>query len=150
MKFRITRSDSRQTSLTLVYRPQEFSFDVEPSPGRGWTSILVDDLNLELDEAGKVISVWGLCPHTRWQQARLTPPDADFGDVVAVSDVPLSRGASVRLNHDTYLPVHVDPESGWIRIRGDCIPASSVKLLAGVILEFTEAGDFCALWLMTR
>jgi len=150
MRFRTKPSTHWKPSFLLVYRPEEYSFDVEPAPGGGFTSILVDDLNLEVDELGRVISVWGLCPHTRWVEAKLAPPEADFGDVF-VSDVQLSRGVSIRLNHNKYLPVHVDPESGWVRIRGEGIAAaSSVKLLPGVIFEITEQGQFCSLWLMSR
>jgi hypothetical protein len=150
MRFRTTLSTQRKPNGVLVYRPQEYSFDVEPAQPRGFTSILVDDLNLEIDDRGRVLSIWGLCPHTRWLKATLTPPEADFGEVFFVPDVPLSRGVSIQLNHNKYLPVHVDPESGWVRIRGAGTPVAAVKLLPGVVLEFTEQGQFCSLWLMSR
>lgn len=150
MRFRTEPSTHRKPSSILVYRPEEYSFDVEPASGRGFTSILVDDLNLEVNELGRVISVWGLCPHTRWIEVKLTPPESDFGDVFFVSDVQLSRGVSVRLNHNKYLPVHVDPGSGWVCILGEGTAASSVKLLPGVIFEITDQGQFCSLWLMSR
>ncbi len=147
MRFRIDRSTSRTPNSILVYRPEEYSFDVEPSPGRSFTSVLLDDLNLEIDDAGRVISVWGMCPHTRWSPAKLTPPDAAFGDIFFVPDAPLSRGVSVQLNHDKYLPVHVDRASGWLRIQSRGAPASAVKLQSGIIFEITEEGQLCALWL---
>lgn len=130
-----------------MYRPEEYSFDVEPPPGRSFTSVLLDDLNVEIDETGRVISVWGMCPHTKWSPTRLTPPEAAFGDIFFVPDAPLSRGVSVQLNRDKYLPVQVDRASGWLRIQGRGAPASAVKLQPGIIFEITEEGQLCALWL---
>src|SRR5215471_4681297 len=139
MHFRIDRTTSRTTpDSILVYRPEEYSFDVEPSPGGSFISVLLDDLNLEVDEAGRVVSVWGMCPHTRWQSARLTAPEASFGELFVVPDAPLSRGISVRLNREKYLPVQVDKASGWVRVGGQETPVASVKLLPGVIFELTN------------
>jgi hypothetical protein len=134
--FRIDRTSSRTSNSILVYRPEEYSFDVEPSPGRSFTSLLLDDLNLEVDDAGRIISVWGMCPHTRWQSARLTAPQASFGELFVVPYVPLSQG-----------PVHLDSESRWVRVGGQETPAASVKLLPGVIFDLTEEGQISALWL---
>lgn len=147
MHFRIDRTTSRTPNSILVYRPEEYSFDVEPSPGRSFTSVLLDDLNLEVDDAGRIVSVWGMCPHTRWQPASLTAPEASFGELFVVPDAPLSRGISVRLNRGKYLPVQVDNTSGWVRVGGQETPFVSVKLLPGAIFELTEQGQICALWL---
>lgn len=107
-------------SSMLVYRPVEYSFDMEPTPVKNFTSILVDDLNMEVDETGRVISIWGLCSHTRWTKAPLTPPSARTGALLVVSDRPLLRGVSVRLNHLKYLPTYVDWGSGWFPSVASC------------------------------
>lgn len=73
MHFKVARFADGIPNTSLVYRPEEYSFDVSPVPEGGICSVLFDDLNLELNSAGKVISVWGLCPHTRWKRAVLTP-----------------------------------------------------------------------------
>ena len=91
LRFRIDRSVRRTPNSVLVYRPEEYSFDMEPAPSRSFTSVLVDDLNLEIDEAGKVISVWGMCPHTRWVETTLARPEAERGDIVFVLDAPPYR-----------------------------------------------------------
>jgi hypothetical protein len=108
---------------------------------------LLDDLNLEVDNDGRIVSVWGMCPHTRWQSASLTVPEASFGEVFVVPDAPLSRGVSVRVNREKYLPVQVDDASGWVRVGGQETPVTAVKLLPGVIFELTEQGQISALWL---
>jgi hypothetical protein len=86
MQFRIVRSSAVATNSVLVYRPEELSFDLSPAPLLGFTSVLVDDLNLEVNEAGKVVSVWGMCPHTRWSDALLASPQALGGELFIVPD----------------------------------------------------------------
>jgi len=147
MRFQIDFSSYQKPSGALIYRPEEYSFAIVPTPKGGFTSALLDNLNLELNERGKVISVWGMCPHTRWISATLTPPDAAFGDIFFLSDTPLSRGISIGLNSDGYLPVLVDPESGWLSIRTPSKPASTVRSLPGIIFETDEHGQLCGVWL---
>ena len=150
MRFVIDFSTSQNSNGVLVYRPAEYSFDVEPAHVRSFTSILIDDLNVEVDDLGRVVSVWGVCPHTRWIEAKLTPPESNYGTIFFVSDTQLMRGVSIQLKHNGHLPVHVDSGSGWVRIQAEGIPAASVKLLSGVIFELTGEGQFCSLWLLPR
>jgi hypothetical protein len=151
MRFRIdTSTDRRPTSSVLLYRPEEYSFDTEPAPSGAFTSVLVDDLNLEIDEGGRIVSIWGMCPHTRWISAPLVPPTAQPGDVYFVADGPISKGVSIPLNHGAYLPVQADRKSGWVRIQGEGAPDFSVEPLGGVIFEITGEGQLCSLWLKSR
>ena len=131
----------------MLYRPEEYSFDTEPRSIGSFTSVLVDDLNLEIDEVGRILAIWGMCPHTRWMTAPLVPPKAEAGEVFFVPDGPLSRGVSIRLHRGTYLPVFVDNESGWVRIQGEGTSALSVEPLIGAIFEITKEGQLCSLWL---
>ncbi len=147
MSFRIVRPTSNLPNNMLVYRPDDYAFDVAPTPESGFTSALFDDLNLEVDNTGKVISVWGLCPHTRWKDASLTPPSAEFGEVFFVPEAPLARGVSVQLNEEKYRPVLVDRTSGWVHVTGNSSPVSSVAILNGVILEMDKLNNLCGVWL---
>jgi len=149
MRFRMALSTIQKHSQVLVYRPEEFSFDVEPVQSGGFTSILINDLNLEVDAVGRIISVWGLCPHTRWIEANVSPPDAAFQDVF-VSNVQLFQGISLQLDHALCSPVYVDPLSGWIRIQSQVPGAHSATLLPGVIFEMSDQGQFSSLWLLPR
>jgi hypothetical protein len=149
-QFEIAYGVAQITSGTLVYRPEEYSFDMEPAPAKSFTSILIDDLNMEVDEAGRVISIWGLCPHTRWTEAKLTLPSSQKGVVLAISDRPLLRGVSVRLNRVKYLPTYVDRDSGWVRIKATPLPAAAVEMFPGVIVEIDDHGQFSSLWLQPR
>src|SRR6185312_3647868 len=100
-----------------------------------FTSILINDLNLEVDEAGRVIAVWGLCPHTRWTETRLIAPPTETGVLFAISDRPLLPGVSVRLDTAKYLPTYVDRSTGWVRVKGEPASAASVMVFPGVIID---------------
>ena len=145
MKFRTVARTSAIPNNRLVYRADEFSFDTEPPPVAGFTSILVNDLNLEVDDAGRVISVWGVCPHMQWERASLSPPVADVGEAFVISEEPLKRGVSTRMNPRN--PPLADPTSGWIRIKSENVPDLATEILPGVILETSRGGDFCSIWL---
>jgi hypothetical protein len=147
MKFRTVLRIGAIPNNILVYRADEFSFDTEPAPVAGFTSILVNDLNLEVDDAGRVISVWGVCPYTQWKRVSLTPPVADLGEAFVISEAPLSRGVSTRLNPQNRWGTFADPTSGWVCIKSDNLCDSATKILTGIILETSQGGDLCAIWL---
>jgi hypothetical protein len=150
VKFEIAGGVEHVPERALVYRSQEYSFDMEPPLKGGFTSVLIDDLNLEVDNSGKVLSIWGMCPQTRWQAATLTPPVAKAGALFVVSEHPLSRGVSVRINSAKYLPSYVDWKTGWVKIEGKANPSSAVQAFSGVIVEIDRDGQFSSLWLRPR
>ena len=149
-RFDIAYGVGQITNNVLVYRPEEYSFDMEPAPIKNFTSILIDDLNLEVDETGRVISICGVCPHTRWTEVVLVPPLAERGVLFATTDRPLLRGVSVRLNPTKYLPTFVDRTTGWVRVKGQSTSSASVMVFPGVIVEITGQGEFSSLWLQPR
>jgi hypothetical protein len=54
MKFLIQESQKDQ-NFSLVYRDEDYSFDIEPLDGSGVSSIMINDLQLEIDDEGKII-----------------------------------------------------------------------------------------------
>jgi hypothetical protein len=112
----------------------------------GFTSVLINDLNLELNEYGKVVSIWGLCPHTTWRNARLHPCDPEFRDIFFLPDAPLKRGVSTRLSHERW-PVFFDSSSGWVQLMTETQSAMSVRMHAQVIFDFDEQDCLCGIWL---
>jgi len=141
-RFEIAHGVGQITPSVLVYRPEEYSFDMEPPPIENYTSILIDDLNLEVDETGRVISIWGMCPHTRWLEAALSPPLSKTGVLFVTPDRPLLRGVSMRLNSAKYLRTYVDRAAGWVRIKGEPTSAASVMVFPGVIVEIGVGAIF--------
>jgi len=149
-RFEIAHGVGLIPNSVLVYRPEEYSFDLEPGPTKRFTSILINDLNLEVDEAGRVIAVWGLCPHTRWTETRLIAPPTETGVLFAISDRPLLPGVSVRLDTAKYLPTYVDRSTGWVRVKGEPASAASVMVFPGVIIDIGREGQFSSIWLHPR
>lgn len=150
VKFEMASSVEQIPVRVLVYRPEDYSFDMVPPMKGGFTSVLIDDLNMEVDDSGKVISVWGMCPHTRWMDATLVPPAARVGALFVISKRKLSRGVSVQVNSTRYLPTYADRKSGWVQIRGSSAPASAIEVFSGVIVEIDEDGQFCSIWLQPQ
>jgi hypothetical protein len=146
VRFNKGPSSHRLVNGALIYRPDEYSFDVEPVPA-GFTSILVNDLSLEVDRSGRMVSVWGLCPHPGWERAHLLSPSADICDIFVVADTPLQGGVSQRLNPEQRWPVLADTESGWVCVRSSQTGRSNAAILPGAILELDDAGQLCAVWL---
>jgi hypothetical protein len=126
---------------------KDYSFATEPSHAKQFTSALIDDLSIEVDERSRVALIWGLCPYTRWKRAKLTPPLGQPGALYLIPDHPFKRGVSVQINSKKYLPTYFDPESGWIRIEGQVPPASTVEVFNGVIFEIGDKNQFSSLWL---
>lgn len=150
VKFEMASGVEQIPVRALVYRPQEYSFDMVPPLKGGFTSVLIDDLNMEVDDSGKVISVWGMCPHTRWVDASLVPPAAKVGALFVSSEGQLLRGVSVQVNGTKYLPTYADRRSGWVQIRSSAAPATAIQVFSGVVVEIDEHGQFASLWLQPQ
>ena len=93
MSFTIDYTVSKAAG-SLVYRRTEFSFDTVGRKCNGLSSILLNDLQLEVDESKRICAVLGLCPHTTWEEANVLPPNPKQGALVYGKD--LIPGVSVR------------------------------------------------------
>jgi hypothetical protein len=130
----------------LIYIATEHSFDTIPVSAV-FASILVNDLNIEISNECLILSIWGMSPYVAWKEASLTPPTAEYGDVVVVTDHPLNRGESWRLNESHRWPVFVDAASGWVHVDGGGLNARVVSPFLGAVLEIDEAGNLHGIWL---
>lgn len=147
MQFAIDSAAHQGSNCDLVYRPEEFSFDTEPSAVHAGRSVLLNDLNLGLDSADHVVSVWGMCSSTHWIEAELAFPDALWCSVHVVDVGDLQTGVSVRLNEEDRFPVLFDRTSGVVCIRGSGNVFSRGRFLPGAVMDIGERGEFIALWL---
>lgn len=148
MKFYVMERPGISRESVLSYQPAEYAFDVEPKPLAAWTTILINDLNLEINEAGKIVSVWGLCPHTSWSERSLSLPNARYGDIGVESDVPFDKGVSVRLtSQGVYLPAFVDWNTGCVKIEGTHRPVVAATIIPGVTIELGQGGELASVWL---
>jgi hypothetical protein len=93
---------------------QDYSFDVEPLDGSGDTSIMINDLQLEIDHEGKIIYVWGYCPLIKYQETEEYPQKYRTQSLVALLDKPPIPGISYRINETERWPIYINKKKGWV------------------------------------
>lgn len=140
----LRRVDGKPVHGRLVYRRNDRSFDVEPCPEGGVTSLQVNDTQIELDEDGNLIYVWGFCPHELWDPAQLQPPRSLPGRL-SYSDKDIIPGVSIRLNEQRW-PVLFDESTGWLCIGNPAARGEVVEFSPGATAVLDD-GSLRALWL---
>lgn len=151
MHFEI-QPDGETLDVSVIYRPHEYSFSVENANGPlplAFTSVQVNELQLQLDEGGRVLYVDGYCPHTGWTETVATPPSACRGTLF-VRDIDCMAGVSVALSSSRW-PVTVNRTAGWICLGEQFPPAScnAVEFAADSI-AVVEDDLLKAIWLKPR
>jgi hypothetical protein len=86
----------------------------------------------------------------RWERASLSAPVADVGEAFVIFEEPLKRGVSMRMNPQNRWNPLADPTSGWICIKSENMPDLATEILPGVILQTTQGGDLCSIWLRPK
>lgn len=140
----LSRYDGRPITGRLVYRRSEYSLDVEPKPTRGVASLLVNDIQIEIDEDGRLIFVWGLCPQESWASAIVKPPQSAFGRLHYEGGV--VPGVSVRLNAGKPWMAFHDPVSRWLCVGDQSSEGEPVAFAPGAVAMINR-GEIKALWL---
>lgn len=115
MKFLIHKSETTQ-KFSLFYREEDYSFDSEPHDGSGFTSIMINDLQLEINDEGKIIYVWGLCPLIKYEETNESPKNYKSNSLVALLDTLPIPGISYRLNEKERWPIYINKKKGWVCI----------------------------------
>lgn len=129
----------------LVYNANEHAFDTALRSEEGEASLLLNDLQLEVDGENRVLFVWGLCPRSIWIATKATTPKARPGRL-RVRGVELIAGTSKRLNPSERWPVMVNERSGWVCV-GDPSAAGDAVLFAAGSVAVLDSGALKALWL---
>ena len=135
----------KPTEGKLVYREKEYSFDTEPRSGIGIGSLLVNDLQLEMDRKGQILYVWGLCPHTAWKPGNIKTPAAESG-ILRVKEVVSPYGASKKVNNEGHWQVSANRESGWVCVGNSNANGQNILFAPGAIAVLID-GSLNALWL---
>lgn len=130
----------------LVYVSDDLSFDTVDRRTQGVSSILINDINIELSGGGEAIAVWGLSPQSSWQQGNVAKPESQLGKVLFRHA--LTPGVSIRVTRPSeYWPVTYDPSSGWIYVGLDSgVPNRAIEFVSACVVGLRE-GQVCGLWL---
>lgn len=65
IQFKVEYTNKNQVGQ-LVYAIGDHSFNFDPQAGNPVTSLLVNDVQIEIDKDGKALYVWGFCPSANW------------------------------------------------------------------------------------
>lgn len=149
LRFSVESTDAKPAPLRIVYRDDDYSFDAVPQPKEGVTSLLVNELHLEIAADGRMLYVWGYCPYNGWKGTAETPRVSRPGVIRVSATGPLVPGVSIELNPETRWPVHVNRETGWVKIaRSDWqVGAVEVVEFAASTLAVLLHENLVGLWL---
>ena len=130
----------------LVYSADDFSFDTINRRIPGATSVLVNDIQIELSIDHLAIAVWGMCPHTTWKKGHVFKPMSKLGSLWFEGD--LTPGISIRVTQPSeYWPVIFDPHSGWLNIgHGLLADDHAIEFVKGCIVTL-RGGEIANLFL---
>lgn len=149
MKFVIQKSEITQT-FSLVYREEDYSFDTEPHDGSGFTSIMINDLQLEIDDEGKIIYVWGLCPLIKYEETNEIPKNYKPNSLVALLDKPPIPGISYRLNEQIRWPIYINKKKGWVCLGNPKTKDNQLIEFAPNCIATLENQEIIAIWLKPK
>lgn len=126
MKFFIRPNEFGQ-QISLMYKEDDYSFFIEPFEGGGGASILINDLQLEIDDDGKVLYVWGYCPLINVEETSDFPKKIKRNGLYVLLGSKVVPGMSFRLNSENRWTAHINKKTGWICIGSPEI--NSVELI---------------------
>ncbi len=149
MKFLI-KTPQKDQNFSLVYRDEDYSFDVEPLDGSGDTSIMINDLQLEIDHEGKIIYVWGYCPLVKYQEIEEYPQKYQAQSLVALLDKPPIPGISYRLNEKERWPIYINKKKGWVCIGNPKVNGKQMIEFVPNCVATLEDQEITAIWLKPK
>lgn len=138
-----------QKGFALVYRADEYSIGPDPFPGGGEASLLLNDVNLELDDRSRVLYAWGYCPLATATATTEKPKCGRVAVLLANCEEALVPGSSLRLNAaaDRW-PVYLNDEDGWICIGEPRVPAHAIWVeFASATVAVLINAEIRALWM---
>jgi hypothetical protein len=149
MKFLIGESREDQ-KFSLIYRDEDYSFDIEPHNGSGFASILINDLQLEIDGEGRILYVWGLCPLIKYEKTDEVPQRHKANSLIALLNKTLIPGISHSLNENSRWPIYINKKKGWVCIGNPKTKNKQMIEFAPNCIATMEGQELTAIWLHPR
>jgi len=142
MKFQIDYK-SRTEEKSLVYRKDEFSFDMEP-----WVNIM--DLELALNHLtltvvdNKIIQLSGFCGLSYSMNSNICIPEYKTGALMIEHN--LKNGFAHGI-YDEDQPVYLNIKSGWVCIGDPLNLGNAVEFIQNCVAVISDDGKLLSLWL---
>lgn len=147
MRFRIAGDRPTADEFTLVFRDGEHSIGPEPQPS-GYTSLLVNEVNLEIDDESRILFPWGYCPLFGAVRTSKCPEKSTRSILYACLDKEFPPGVSLRINPDERWPTAINTDVGWICLGSiECSESAKWVEFAPASVAVLEDGRLTALWL---
>ena len=134
-------------STGLVYSERDRGFHMLDSVG-GYSSAVLNDLNLEVDEDGRVIEVWGYSPRESWIDGVVQLPEgARRGALRLLQE--FTPGVSRRMGGSRAWIVTFDASVNVVRYALDAQEPATVliEFLDGCIAGMNQERELVSLWL---
>jgi len=133
----------------LVYRRAEYSFDTESRPNGRGISVSINEVQLFVDDDGRVIYVSGYCPFQGWGRTALGPPGFISAGLVIADLNPRSiqSGMAFGLNDlSSRWAVYVNPD-GWVCVGNPEARGEQAIEFAPGSVAVLKGDTLVALWL---
>lgn len=131
----------------LIYRLDEHTFDSDPLSEYSYTSIQINELQLEIDYDGNILYVWGFCPLPKQSETSSIPINITAQSLQVKSKVEFIPGISIRYNDDHRWPVAINKEHGWICIGNPkVIDVKQIEFAPNSVATFDHE-NLIAVWL---
>lgn len=146
MKFLIQEYTNPNFEL-VYYQEDGHSFDVEPFVGGGFTSIVIDTLQLEIDDEGKILYVWGYCPLIDYKDIATFPKHYKSNSLIAILDKPPIPGVSQSINKKELWPIFINKKEGWVCIGDPKLEGKELIQFAPDCVAALVNQEMKAVWL---
>ncbi|MDR2914057.1 MAG: hypothetical protein LBV74_04390 [Tannerella sp.] len=145
MKF-IVEYTGKSEQRTLIYREEEFSFDMEPWIYGLDFEIAINTLTLTIID-GKVTQLGGFCGLNKKMKTNYNVPQSPKGELKVLQpekywDKPGAHG----LNKEDW-PVHVNIQTGWVCIGNPEERGNAVEFINNCVAVIDDNKEFVSLWL---
>lgn len=131
----------------ITYSICDNFLDSPNSSAPAFASFLVNDLNIEFDDAGGATSIWGYFPRAAWKDGVFIVPSNFPGRLVTSES--LAQGVSRRITPaESFWPILFDSRTGWIQVApNESIPVDcAVQFVSGCVVGLS-GGKISGLWL---
>ncbi|MCX5645466.1 MAG: hypothetical protein NTZ17_12445 [Phycisphaerae bacterium] len=145
---RITVTNDEKIAVgQVLYVPEDYAFQFRPKPAGVVTSLLVNDVELEIDGNGHLLNPWGYCPYMGWI-ATDSGPDHLLTLRLKVEGLNIVPGISMRVNEDSW-GVWVNRQTRWTCIGNaeKLDTVTYVEFATDSVVALSSEGEIRALWL---